>query len=202
MLSRKYSRIGKTLNLELSKLNNWFSANKLSSNVAKTNYMIFKNTKMRTDINVTIDETNITEVKVTKFLGIMVYNRLSWKNHINVLNKLSKTTAIMYHASRFLNQNTLRTIYCSLFLPYLDYCSEIWGKNYLSNLNKIYLAQKKVIRLICSAKRLDNTNPLFKHLNLLKFNDSITIKSATTINKAFHNCLPQNILSSFHYRFI
>ena len=52
--------------------------------------------------------TNITEVKVTKFLGRMVDNRLSWKNHINhVLNKLSKTTAIMYHASRFLNQNAL-----------------------------------------------------------------------------------------------
>ena len=33
----------KTLNHELSKLNNWFSANKLSLNVAKTNNTIFKN---------------------------------------------------------------------------------------------------------------------------------------------------------------
>ena len=103
----------KTLNHGLSKLNNWFSANELSLYVARTNYMTTKNRGLITDIDVTSDGTNITEVKATKFLGL---NRLSSKNHINfVLTKLSKTTAIMYHASRFLNQNTLRTNYCSFF---------------------------------------------------------------------------------------
>ena len=77
--------------------------------------MIFKNTII--DIDITIDGTNITEVKVTKFLGLMVDNRLSWKNHINhVLTKFSKSTAIMYHASRFLNQNTLEPFIAAPFV--------------------------------------------------------------------------------------
>ena len=44
--------------------------------------MIFKNKKISTDVDVTIDGTNITEAKVTKFLRLMVDNKLSLENHI------------------------------------------------------------------------------------------------------------------------
>ena len=33
-------------------------------------------------------------------------------------------------------------LYCSLFLPYLTYCAEIWGNTYLTNINGIFFLQK------------------------------------------------------------
>ena len=49
----------------------------------------------------------------------------------------------------------------SLFLLYLTYWVEIWGNTYPTNINGIFLLQKRVIRIMCGAKRLDHTNSRF-----------------------------------------
>ena len=36
-------------------------------------------------------------------------------------------------------------LYCSLLLPYLTYCVEMWGNTNLININGIFLLQKRVI---------------------------------------------------------
>lgn len=46
--------------------------------------------------------------------------------------------------------------YCSLVLPILNYCVEICWNNYNSNMNPIYLLQKKAIRIV---RRADNYWP-------------------------------------------
>ena len=62
-------------------------------------------------------------------------------------------------------------LYCSLILPYINYCSEIWGNTYATNLECITVIQKRVVRLVCGARRLDHTGPLFTQLGILKFID-------------------------------
>ena len=54
------------LNKDLHIISNWFKLNKLSLNVAKTNYMIFKNKYSPTasiDINILIDSNQLSQVK-------------------------------------------------------------------------------------------------------------------------------------------
>ena len=92
----------------------------------------------------------------------MIDHKLNWKEHIEVIkNKISKSIAIIHKASKLLNTNSLYTLYCSLFLPYLNYCAEIWGNTYITNLNTLILKQKRVIRIICKAGFKDHTNPLY-----------------------------------------
>ena len=136
------------LNNELNNLCEWFSANKLSLNVSKTNYILFSNIHKRNEE--TINNETIENVQVSKFLGLYVDDRLNWKQHIDyVQTKLSKTTAIMNKMRNLLHENALRTLYSSLFLPHLNYCSAIWGNTYKSNLRKITVLQKKAIRITC-----------------------------------------------------
>ena len=45
-----------------------------------------------------------------------------------IKSKLAKSNAIIYRASKYLDTFSLKIVYCSLFMPYLSYCSEIWGK--------------------------------------------------------------------------
>ena len=55
----------------------------------------------------------------------MIDHNLNWKEHIDVINsKISKSIAIIYKASKILKTASLYTLYCSLFLPYLNYCAE------------------------------------------------------------------------------
>ena len=117
-----------TLNRELGKLFVWFSVNKLSLNLSKTNYILFRNRSADTDLNICINTINVTRVQSSKFLGIIIDENLNWKTHIQLVkSKLSKTLSIIYKASKLINYEGMVTLYCSLFLPYLTYCYEIWG---------------------------------------------------------------------------
>ena len=164
----------KSISRELDKLNIWFAVNKLSLNVNKTNFILFGNKKQTEDVHITINNVRIDRVYVTKFLGVMIDHKLNWKEHIDIINKkLSKSIAIIHKASTILKTDSLYTLYCSLFLPYLNYCAENWGNTYESNLSKLVTKQKQVIRIISKAEFRDHTNPIFKQLKILKLHDLI-----------------------------
>ena len=45
----------------------------------------------------------------------------------HIINKVSKSISIIYRASQKLNETALLMLYNTLILPYLSYCSEVWG---------------------------------------------------------------------------
>ncbi len=100
-------------------------------------------------------------------------------------------------ANYFLCTKLLYLLYCTLFLPYINYCLEIWGNTYISHLQKIYISQKRAIRLVCKEKHLSHTYPLFKKLSTLNFFDIIKFKSLQIIFKAHNNLLPTNLRKYF-----
>ena len=186
--------------MELNKLNVWFAVNKLSINVSKTNFILFGNRKQNEDLDITINNVKIDRVYVTKFLGVLIDSNLNWKEHIDgINNKISKSIAIIYKASKILNINSLYTLYCTLILPYLNYCIEIWGNTNESNINRIFLKQKRVIRIICRANFYDHTNPLFKKLNILKLKDLIELRSAIFLFKASCQTLSKKLQLIFNF---
>ena len=89
-------------------------------------------------------------------------------------------------------------LYCSLFLPYINYCSEIWGNTYATNVKCITVLQKRVVSIVCGARRLDHTNHLFKQLGILKFVDLVKFKTSIIMFKAYHNELPNNLQEMFN----
>ena len=81
-----------TLNRELNKLSTWFAANRLSLNLSKTNFMVFKPWQKRQsfEFQVSIKEQPILRVPETMFLGVFLDDNLTWKPHISLLaSKLS-----------------------------------------------------------------------------------------------------------------
>mgnify|MGYP001795358289 CR=1 FL=1 len=67
---------------ELIKLSNWFTVNKLSINVKKSNFIIFKTRQNRQNFgfDFSINDTNIDRVKEVVFLGVIIDENLSWFN--------------------------------------------------------------------------------------------------------------------------
>ena len=180
----------------------WVAVNKLILNVSKTNFMVFGNSKHRnTTLQVCIKNSNIKRVYVTKFLGILIDDRLNWeKNHISLIcSKLSKCIAMICKAKQLLDKESLVMLYDSLFVPYLTYCSEIWRNNYKTNINCVYLLQKKVLRNYClqCGVSISLSNVLFKELRILKLFDSIELKTAMLMYKANTTMLPLNIQRLF-----
>ena len=84
---------------------------------------------------------------------------------------MSKSIGIILRSSFFLSTSSLRMLYNSMILPYLNYCNLVWGSAYKSNLQRIVILQKRVIRIVDKSYYNAHTEPIFKKLNLLKFQD-------------------------------
>ena len=85
-------QISKLVTKELSKLKDWFAVNKLSLNVNKTNYMLFSNSKGTSDVEIKIDRATVNRVHSTKFLGVIIDEKLTWKGHIDLVkSKVAKS---------------------------------------------------------------------------------------------------------------
>jgi len=75
------------LNSELKQMSQWFKVNKLSLNINKTNYMCFHSKPYQDDCKLKMDGLEVSRVQVTKFLEVMVDEKLSSSNHINAVCK-------------------------------------------------------------------------------------------------------------------
>ena len=76
----------------------WFSANRLSLNVAKTNYMFFEKRKLTVDISIKMNKEVINIVCVTKFVGVMIDDKLKlnfWQYPAIHTNYSSSNCAIL-----------------------------------------------------------------------------------------------------------
>lgn len=72
------------INVIFGQISQWFQDIWLSLNISKTNFMQFSNEASNyNDLNITYENTFITTVKETKFLGLNINNTLSWTTHID-----------------------------------------------------------------------------------------------------------------------
>ena len=83
-------------------------------------------------------------------------------------------------------------------IHFLKYCNVAWSSTYCSNLNCIYLLQKRLVWLITKAHYLANTAPLFSLLKVLDIFSINSFSAATFLYSYHHNLLP----SSFHDLFL
>jgi len=185
---------------ELEKLNLWFKVNKLSLNVKKTNFMLFSQKRAKNDLRIAIDNHNLDRVEVTKFLGVYIDSNLNWLEHIaHVKKKIAIGLSVLHRVKGIVNPSALYALYCTIILPHLMYCSEIWGQTYAYVLKPLSVLQKRAVRVICGANNYyrDHTKPMFQKYKLLNIYDIITYKSMCFMYKVKYNLLPINLQCMF-----
>ena len=102
----------------------------------KTQFLQFltKNTNA-TKLNLTYDNIQISNIEYSKFLGLMINNRLSWQSHIDLMiTKLNTATYVIRSLKQLLNLETLKKAYFSFAHSILSYGIIFWG---ISSYSKI-----------------------------------------------------------------
>ena len=151
---------------------------KLSINVKKTKLMIFRPRQKTLPINrQIIKENNVLEqVDNPKFLEVYIDQHLTWKTHVNfIAAKISKSVALLYKAKYYLPSKSLLTLYYALVYPYLTYCNLIWASAYVTNLERIYLLQKRAVRAISKADYFSIYSLQVSSFTYLYHNDALPI---------------------------
>ncbi|KAJ8047569.1 RNA-directed DNA polymerase from mobile element jockey [Holothuria leucospilota] len=138
--------------------------------------MVFNSCNKNYTFDIYINGQRIKQANHVKFLGVYIDSNLSWENHIlHVCNQVSKGVGILCRLKHISPRLILRKIYLTLILPHLSYCCIVWSGTTNRHLNKLIVLQKRALRHIYSAGPRDQTNKLFKSLNLLKLSDIIRL---------------------------
>ena len=149
MTDRNLQRLTETACEELSKIDEWLKANRLSLNVDKTHYMMMTHkTYDPTTLNIKIRNQLINHVTTTKFLGVTIDNKLNYNTHVSSLSKqLSRIRGISYRISYLVPPTILKNIYYALFYSRLVYAMPVWGGCGATNINKIRNINRSAINL-------------------------------------------------------
>jgi hypothetical protein len=147
---------------ELSKLSQWFIANKMSLNVSKTKYIIFHapGKKVNPDISLVIDAnlpglphnpnlvTTVERIhsnhpshdsQAFKLLGIYLDEHLSFNYNTTMLtSKLSRACFFINRAKHILSPKALKTLYTSFFHSHLLYCTNIYSSTSQNNITSTF----------------------------------------------------------------
>ena len=99
------------VNAELNCIFDWLVANKLSLNTNESNFMIInpRQKKLPKKIQLNINGEHLNESNYAKYLGVLIDNNLTWKQHIQHVNtKVVKSIGILAKLRHFVPNDTLR----------------------------------------------------------------------------------------------
>ena len=201
--SPNLDELEKIMTSDLSRLNTWLKANRLSLNIAKTEYMVIDTrqkliTQDLNKMNIHVDSTQIKRVQHRKSLGLIIDDNLNWKNHINAIcKKISSGIGALKRVRRFIRKDTAEKVYNSLIEPYFNYCSPVWdgiGSHLSSKLQKL---QNRAARVIAERSYEPPSSDLLEELNWHKLHTIRKKHKAILMYKTLNGNLPHYLQEIF-----
>ena len=204
--SSNLSDLEEIMNTELSSLNTWLNANRLSLNITKTEFMVIGSRQRLmyhdvNNLNICVDNTQIKRVQYTKSLGVTIDENLTWKNHIDTIcKKVSSGIGALKRVRRFVNRETAVKAYRGLIEPYLNYCCPVWdgiGSELSSKLQKL---QNRAARMITESTYENSSNSLLEELNWHQLSINRKKLKAILMYKTINKRVPEYLQDIFTSR--
>ena len=132
----------------------YMKLNELHINMSKSCYMHFDprprtNTSNDVEISLQVNDIPIKRVKSTRFLGVIIDEKLSWKEHIATLkNKLKCQAGAINRIKDCVPRDLHKDLYYTLFESHLSYCIDVWGGVSSNTINPLFVVQKQCIRIL------------------------------------------------------
>jgi hypothetical protein len=196
-------------NLNTDLINVWMSANKLTLNNKKTEFMVIgSNKRLGQRVQepvICVRGTEIKKVNATKSLGLMIDDTLCLSAQVEKITKKVNTgRSIIRRLRDIVDYNTLITVYKSLIQPHFDYCSQVWGCLGKVLSDKVQRLQNRAFRIITREGYETRSKDI---LIKARFSDLQTRREqqlATLMYKIKHKMLPNylQVFSSIHKKSI
>ena len=120
------------VNSDLENIRKWLIANRLTVNVAKTEFMLIGTKQIiksisNLQLNVVIENNPVKQVIECKTLWVTVDQHLSWKSNTeNMCKKITSRISALRRLKGFVDRQTLVSVHNAIVRPYFDYCCEVW----------------------------------------------------------------------------
>ena len=177
-----------TLQQSATTINNWMKSNKLKMNTDKTEFIMFGgqfqlNKCHTTNINIAGDV--VSRVKAIKYLGAILDQFLSFKDHVNAKCRTAMFNYFRIKSIRkYLTKESTEVLLLSLVISHLDYCNVILYGITESDIFKLQRIQSMCAKLVLGRDRYASSKQALFDLHWLPIKARITFK----ILSFMYNC--------------
>ena len=122
--------------------------------------------------------------------------------HLGKLQRVQNSAArIICNISRYDHVTpVLRSLHwlpMEYYFYYFYYCNIVWASTYKTNLRRLVILQKRIIRIINKSHFNAHTDPIFKDLGILKFNDIHLLQLGQFMYSCKNSFLPPKFNNNF-----
>ena len=204
--SNSLSDLEHLINFELQSLNRWLIANKLSLNIAKTEFMVIgSRQRLATfddpELCVTVNNAPVKQVKSAKTLGMTLDENLTWRDHVEVISKkISSGIGALKRIRELIDQETAIKAYQGFIEPYFSYCAPVWdglGHTLSDRLQKL---QNRAARVITRSSYDISSNLLLDQLKWNNLSVNRLKQKAILMYKTLNGQTPQYLNEMFTSR--
>ena len=139
----------------LRSLQTYMILNKLHVNMTKCCYMHFRPNSTSSEneedsnLKLEIDGFVIKKCDQTRFLGVIIDEKLNWDAHIKYLKrKLNYSVSTLYRIMDSIPKELYRDLYYTLFESHLSYCISVWGGAAQYRMASLWTIQKQCVRIL------------------------------------------------------
>ena len=186
----------------MTDVHEWYESKKLVINTSKSNVMLLTTRHMLsnmrdTALNVFIGNHKFPQCNSIKYLGVDIYNVLSWNLQTDSISK-KLVFLIISRLSRLkpvLPSQMLMYIYTSIIQPKIDYAISKWGYTTAHNINKVQLLQNRAARILTGNFDYVNTRgiDLVKTLGVMNVTQRRDYFMIIMMFKSIHGLVPDYI---------
>lgn len=195
------------LQADINNVENWCLMNRLKLNIKKTSVLSLTRKRDTVTFDYTLLAGEISRVAHVRDLGVVVDSKLDFRLHVNsiVLRALRHIGLISRLTKKFRRHECLRTLYCALVRPRLEFASVAWNSVSVAYCTKIENVQRKFIRIYydryIGRRRFYDYDSLLADLNMSTLGDRRRIRDMQFLQnvvRGYINC--GTLLMSLNFR--
>lgn len=191
-----YEKAERGLNI----VSTWLNNNHLTLNISKTNFMCFSkyNTSQPPDeLNIKIHTCSlpintqicncfqIDKVTSTKYLGIILDQRLSWHKYIEHINSRIRKLIWIFKKLRYIaSMPLLNQLYTALAQSIMTYCIPVWGGASKTKFLEVERGQRCLLKVIYSKPYRFPTSELYQISKQLSMRKLYIMNSTLKLHKS------------------
>lgn len=185
------------MNMAFTIVEEWMNINKLKMNAGKTKYMIVRSIRKELRGNITLkclDGTEIERVEIMKYLGIIIDDRLRFKDHCDyMLKKIGKKTSFLNRIGNYISAYTRCIVYKTIIAPHFEYCATLLIDMGETQLSKLQKAQNRAMRIILQCDRHTKVERMLQALQFMSIKQRLYYNVCIFIFKILRNMLPEQL---------
>ena len=227
--SKDPARLHELIQAEAENSAQWLKDNRLCVAGEKSKLLVLGTGEMRAakligqEMKISVDGKEIVESSSEKLLGVILNNKLTWKNHLygdkdnlGLVPQLSKRLGMLRRLSKYMSIEKLRYFSSGIFYSKLSYCLPVFGnifgldqykeenRRYFSytvkDNNNLQVLQNKMNKLLLNADHNTPTADLLKQTDSLSIHQMVAYQTAVSTYKIIKSGKPSYIAAKIKSR--